>query len=746
MKLLSNIKGDIFGGISAAIILLPSAITFGLIAFAPLGVAFSPQAVMYGIYGAIFCTFFASLFGGSPFVISGPSASLCLVAASFIAMVSENAAIPQSVDHHNMVLVGLVALCTFAGGAFQALSGSLRLGSAIKYIPYPIVAGFSNGIAVLLIIGQIRPLLGMSGKIPFGDILRNPDGIQPLTLCVGLFTLLVMFICQRYARKIPATLAGLAVGTAFYYAVAAAAGSVALSPVIGSIEGGFPRPDLLMELFSLTGGEAVRALYPQIIATGLVMAVFGSLLSLLTSISIDNTLGTRHNSNRELLGQGIGNMVCGLFGGIPGCAAVPRTLASHRAGGRTPLAGMVCGVIHLLIAVMLGSLVGKLPIVVFAGIAFMTGVNILDRWMLSLTRKSALMFRQEGFSSFRRQGDVLVDLAMALLVTGLIIGGNLVFAVGAGVVLASALFIVKMGKSIIRRRYCADKVRSRRVRPERQMEILRNEGWRIVVFELEGSLFFGSAEKLAKEIELSLGEATYCILDMRRVGYTDSTGANIILQACKSVVRNGQKMLICNVGKSLHLKQFLNTLDATGVINERDYFPDIDAALEWAEQDLLANTAPPSECCEEVALEQMDIMEDFSQSEVEILKRRLVRETYAKGELIIPEGDEGRDLYLLCKGSVTVGISRSDGEGLVRLVAYCPGITFGEMSLLDGRFRSANVSAEEDCLLYRLAYKDYLSLHRERPELVIKLLSNTGKILSRNLRLSNEERMLLEQS
>ncbi|MHC1724756.1 MAG: SulP family inorganic anion transporter [Syntrophobacteraceae bacterium] len=380
------------------------------------------------------------------------------------------------------------------------------------------------------------------------------------------------------------------------------------------------------------------------------MAVFGSLLSLLTSISIDNAFGTRHDSNRELLGHGVGNMASGIFGGVPGCGAVPRTLASHRAGGRTSLAGMVCGLIHIIIAVMLGSLVGKLPVVVFAAIAFWTGVNVLDKWTLNLIKKLTLTFRQEGLSFFKREGDVLVDLAMVLVVTGLIIGGNLIFAVGLGVLPASVLFIIKMGKSNIRRKYCADTIRCRRVRPERQLEILRNEGTRIIVFELEGSLFFGSAEKLAKEIELSLGEASYCILDMKHVGYVDSTGANIILQACKSVVRNRQNMLICHLGKSLHLKQFLNTLDATGIIDERNYFPDIDAALEWAEQDLLAKSSTPSE------------------------------------------------------------------------------------------------GGEEDALLYRFAFKDYLSLHQEKPEIVIKLLSNIGKILSRNLRLSNEKRMLLEES
>src|SRR6185369_9228758 len=193
MNLFSNIKGDIFGAISAAILQFPSAITFGIVAFAPLGMGFASQAVMYGIYGAVFCGFFASVFGSSRFGITGPSASLSLITASFIVSLAAHHpnALPQAIDQRTVALIGLAAACIFFGGVIQALFGALRMGSMIKYIPYPIVSGFMSGISVNLILGQLKPLMGIDRKATFLDIFTNPAvSVQPKTIMVGLFTLL----------------------------------------------------------------------------------------------------------------------------------------------------------------------------------------------------------------------------------------------------------------------------------------------------------------------------------------------------------------------------------------------------------------------------------------------------------------------------------------------------------------------------------------------------------------------------
>jgi anti-anti-sigma factor len=747
MKIFANIKGDIAGAVSATIMQLPSAITFGIVAFSPLGSEFASQGVLLSLYGTVFCGFFAALFGGSRYVISGPSGSLSLITASFIVSVTASSVLQPGVDQRSVVLVGLAAACVFMGGAFQALFGALRLGSIIKYIPYPVVSGFSNGIAVLLIYNQLKPLLGIESKKAFLDILANPAmSIKPLTFIEGVFTILVLFFSNRLTKRIPATLVGLIFGSAFHYALAAVADPSSVSALIGRIEGGFPRPDIFLRLFDFIEAPTFWTLFPHILATGFALALFGSMLSLLTSITLDNSFGTRHNSNRELLGQGIGNMISSIFGGVAGASAIPRSVANYQSGGRTPLSGMFCSFLNLLIALSLGGLVGKLPLVIFASIAFMAGIHIMDKWTISIFKMLAHSYRSRALPQVFQEREVLVDFAVSIVVSGAIIFGNLVFGIGLGIVLASALFIMKMAKSTIRRKYYGDKVRSRVMRPLKDLEVLERLRGQIVVFELQGALFFGSAEKLAKEIEITLADLSYCILDMKRVSSIDSTGANIILQVCRALTRSGKRILICHMGESLPLKNFLSTMDAAEVIGERHFFQDTDAALEWAEEDLLAKSSPFSADCREVELNQLEILEGFTPGELDSLKTRLLVKTYGKGELIITEGDENRDLFMLMKGSVSVRIPHADSNHQLRVAAYYPGISFGEMGLLDGRSRSADVFCENDSTLYILPYGRFLCLQKEAPELAIKLLVNIGKGLSRNLRLSNEERIFIEAS
>jgi sulfate permease, SulP family len=732
MKLFSNIKGDISGAISASILQFPSAITFGIVAFAPLGVGFASQAAMYGIYGAIFCGFFASVFGSSRFGITGPSASLSLITASLIVSLATRHphALPQAIDQRTVALIGLAAVCVFTGGAIQALFGAFRMGSIIKYIPYPIVSGFMSGIAINLILGQLKPLIGMDRKASFLDIFTNPAvSVQPKTCMVGLFTLLVLFNAGRLTKKVPAALMGLVCGTGFQYGLVFIAGPSGLGPVVGTVQSGFPRPDIFFKLFNLTGELNASALIPDILATGLVLALFGSCLTLLTSVALDNLTGTRQDSDRELIGQGIGNMVSAVFGGVAGTSAIPRSLANFEAGGRTRLSGMICGLLLLAIAITSGPLVGKLPIVVFAAIAIMTGVKIFDRWHAGLFRKLVNMFRKHGRVSLRWENQNVVDFATATIVAGVIIVGNLVFAVGLGVAIASVFFIMKMGKSVILYKRYGNQLHSRRVRTAKEAQFLEREGRLIVVFELQGALFFGSAEKLAKEIELSLSEARYCILDMTHVVEIDTTGANILFQVTRTAGSRGQHLLIGHMGENPSLKRFLRIMDYTGDF-DHNLFTDCDTAMEWAEDHLLAEYffAPG---LRHIALHEMDIVEGFSISELDRLEKGMIHKTYAKGDLIVGKGAENRDLYLLIHGSISLKIPLSNNNRMERLVSFGPGGVFGTIGLLEEQPLSASVFADNDCVLYKLTYREFLTLREEMPDLTIKLLTNIGKILSR---------------
>ncbi len=785
VSLFSNIKGDISGALSAAIITLPMCIGYGIIVFAPLGNEYAPQAAMTGVYSAVFAGFLAAFFGGNPIQITGPKALLMFVQASVVSGMAAGNELLLSPDERYLVIVGLASASVFIAGVFQVLFAVLRFGDITKYVPHPVVAGFTNGIGILLIVSQFRPLLGTPGKVSFIEILKQTVPVQPLTAGVGLFTLAAILVSKRLVRSVPASLVGLAAGTGIYYGIAAFIPEASLGSLIGIIRFEWPRPDIFVQLFHLESVQKIWTFVPNLVLTGLVIGLLSAMETLLSSVTSDNLTGNRHNSKRELIGQGIGNIVTSCFGSLAAAGSVPRTMANFKAGGRTPLSGMMCSISIFLIMMLLGPLVGKIPLTVIAGILITVGFSLFDRWTVNFIRK--LMK-----NPFNQPKEILVNLLVTLTVTVVTVSANMLVAVGTGMAIASALFVSKMGKSVVKRRYFGNQFHSKKMRGPDHTEILENEGQQIVVFELQGPIFFGSAENLAKEVEQTMETAVYCILDMKRVNEIDSTGANILLQISKGIEKKGKYLLISHLRENRSLWEFLEVMDVVRMLGKDVFFSDTDRSLEWAEELMLiqiscsdaylryflskvplrrlpkpfensvfrqsdtdalfqteaftcpAGTDSVSESDgSAMNPEQMNIVKGFTPEESAHFRKTLIRQTYKKGEAVFREGDTGKDLYLLTRGSVTVKIRLKESNRLKRLFTFTPGVTFGEVALLDGKPRSADVWAEEDAEVYRLSFDDFNALRKEKPEIVIKLLLNIAKEFSRNLRrISNEVRVL----
>lgn len=791
MSFFSNIKGDISGALSAAIITLPMCVGYGIIVFAPLGVKYAPQAAMTGIYSAVFAGFLAAFFGGNPIQITGPKALLMFVQASVVARLAHSPYILETGDARFVVIVGLASVSVLIAGVLQIVFASLRLGDLTKYIPHPVIAGFTNGIGILLIIKQIRPLLGTDSNVSFIDILRQTTMIQPLTLTVGLATLAALYFAKRFIKVIPASLIGLGAGSALYYTFAAFTEPIYMGPLIGVIRFEWPRPDMFLELLHFGGIEKIRIFISDLLLTGLVLAVLGSMETLLSSVTSDNLTGNRHNSKRELIGQGIGNIVTSFFGSLAAAGSVPRTMANFKAGGRTPFSGMMCGISIFLIMMIMGPMVGKVPLAVIAGILIAVGISLFDKWTVNVIRKMK--------NPFKQQRDVMVNFLVTLTVTVATVSVNMIVAVGIGTALASVLFVSKMGKSIIKRKFFGDQFHSKKMRGPEHREILEQEGQQIVVFELQGPIFFGSAENLAKEVETLMKNATYCILDMKRVNEIDSTGANIILQISKSIEKNEKYLLITYLRENLTLWGFLQVMDVVKMLDENMFFSDTDRALEWAEENLLEqdvcsnsylkyfyskmpirrrldslrcgilkqhnglvqrlflphkrlgtypseNSGQSARDRSEIRPEEMNIVKGFTSREMEDFKLKLIRQVYRKGEPVFREGDPGKDLFLLTKGCVSVKIRLNETDRFKRLITFSAGVIFGEVALLDGKPRSADVWAEENSEVYRLSLDDFEALRKEKPEIVIKLLLNIAKEFSRNMRRISDEVRVLEDT
>ena len=732
----SNIKGDLSGAVSAAIISIPLSIGYGIIVYGPLGAEFLPYAALLGIFACLLGGICASLLGGTQIQITAPKAPLSLILAAFVLPLTISLHTPDPASK-NILIVGLASLCVLTGGMIQFLFGMLRLGNLIKYVPYPVVSGFMNGIAVILILEQLGPLVGARGHVSLYDIFYTPTVVQPFTLVVGLITIVVIFCARRFIKAVPASLIGLVSGTLLFYVLKHIAGIADLGPVIGNFSFQWPTPVILPRISRILWDINLTDLVPRILMTGFVLGSIGALESLLSSVAADNIAGTRHNSNKELIGQGVGNMMNAVFSALPSAGSELHNMANYRAGGRTRLSSLLCVVLILLIVMTLGSVIGKIPLTVIAGIIISVGIGLFDRWTLDL------------FQNMSRAGQqrkrIIANLAVTLVVVVITVCVNLIVAVLIGIAIASALFVVRMGKSIVKRTYSGDQIRSKKVRSLKNNQLLEERGKGIIVYELRGPLFFGSADNLAREIEGALNDCTYCILDMKRVDEIDSTGAKILVQISKKITASGKYLLISYLTTNPSLSDFLKAMGAYKTLGEDCFFPDTDAALEWAEDNVLTQSLELAGASGKIQLAQMDILRNFSESEIQILAQKLMRKSFKKGDTIVKEGDTDRNLFLLASGLVSVRIHLSQSDRTKRLISYSAGVTFGEMAFLDGSPRSADVRAEEDAETYVLSPVEFSLLQEESPSIAVKLIRNIALDISERLRMRTNEIRALEE-
>ena len=733
---MSNIRGDLSGAISGAIISIPLAIGYGIIVYEPLGPEFIPYAALLGIYACLFGGILASLTGGTDIQITAPKAPLTLLLASFVAPLAASLQISDAASRQ-VIIVGLASGCVLISGMVQFGFGALRLGNLIKYVPYPVISGFMNGIAIILIYEQIAALIGADGHISLIEILTNPSVVQPFTLLVGLCTIIAVFLSKRFIKVVPASLVGLVIGTVMFYALKSFGGVSALGPVIGNFNFQWPKPDIFLRASGLIKHIDIADLLPRLLITGLVLGSIGSLESLLSSLAADNFTGTRHKSNKELIGQGIGNITNSLFSALPSAGSELHNMANYKAGGRTRLSSLVCGLLILLIVLTLGSVIGKIPLTVIAGIIVSVGIGLFDKWTIDLIRN----LRRAG----NQQKRILSNLVVTIVVAAITVCVNLIVAVLIGIAIASGLFVVRMGKSIVKRKYFGDQIHSKKVRSLKNNILLKERGKGIIVYELRGPLFFGSADNLAMEIESAMNRYSYCILDMKRVSEIDSTGAKILSQISKKLNESGKHLLISHMADNPALADFLKAMGVYHKLAENSFFPDTDAALEWAEDNVLTQSIDIAGILGGIQVEEMDILRDFTRDEISILKQKLIFRTFKKGEKIVREGDTDRNLFFLTKGSVSVRIHLPESDRYKRLITYSPGVAFGEIAFLDGCPRSADVWSDEDSETYLLSPDAYDVVQRETPEIAVKLVRNIALEISERLRIRTDEVRALEE-
>ena len=727
-----NLKGDISGGLSSAVIVLPVAISCGVVAFAPMGKDFAAYGALAGLNAAIFVTFVAALLGGTPLQNSGPKSSLAVILAAVMVTTLSDPLMPEEIGAKAALAIVLTFFCVVMAGIFQVIFGILKLGNLIKFIPYPVTAGFMNGLAVIIVISQL-PLFIKARAFDLTTLLTDDIAVRPKAVVVLLITIAAMWLARLWLRRGGDALLALIVGTGAYMGLERMQGPRDLGGVIGPIVQNFPYPNQIFKFAEAWNDPNIDLLIANLVGPALVIALLGSIESLLSATAMDVHRHVRHNSNRELIGQGAANIVSGLFSGLAGGGSPTRSVANYNAGGRTRLASLVNALFFLLVITVMGPVVAKIPLAATAGILVVYAFRMVDGW------SRQLIVKMGQIKGLRERRDVSVNLLVVGLVTVLTVTMDLVIAIGVGFAVASFLFIFRAGQTPIHRQFTGAQVQSKNARPLSQMEILKSDGEKIAVVEARGAIFFGSAERLAERLEALADVAETVVLDLRRVDEVDATGAHIFRRFDRFMERRGKVFLLSHLPPGSVLRGFLSDMEVISTDTEDRVFSDVDAALTWAEDRLLASVERTRGFADELQLGEMEVLSGLDAAQIADLKAVMSRETYPAGVRIFDEGEAGDAMYFLAAGSVDVMGNLSVGERKVRFAGIGPGVIFGEMAILGDMARTASIDARESVVCYKLAKSAFEQLVEEKPELVIRLLLNLGRQSAHRLDMTSAE-------
>ena len=728
---LRNLRGDLMGGFTAALLTIPISVGYGLLALAPLGESAIPSAILVGLYAPVAGCIVAALLGANTTMIYSPRSIGTFLIGSFVLHDLARSSSAYVLSAGAGTLLTLAFLLIFLSGAFQAIIGWLKLGSLVKYIPAPVIAGFQNAAAILLVASQLDVMLGLPGRVPVISLPDHFGVIQPLTLLAGVITCALVMRGARVTKKVPPTILGLIGGIATYYLFLKLGFGAQLGPTIGAIEVGWPDPRYLTEFTGLFMDPRFYQFLPVLVAGAASVAIVASLDAVMCARLIQSDSGHKFDSNKEIVRLGIGNMVSSGFGGIANGINLASSFANHRSGGRTPVSILVHAAVILFAIQFFSPAIALVPRVVIGAMVVVVGIQLVDRWTLQMLKK---LLRQE----VPLLSSAALDLLVILLVTTVAIAMNLVIAVALGIAVTVLFFLFRMSKSVIRRLYRCDSVHSRKTREPRLMDILSRHGRRILVVELEGPIFFGTAENLALYLEsVWRDDVSYVVLDLKRVNEIDSTGAKILLQAHDRLTKEGKHLLVSSLQEHTQIAVFLKDMGVTAALTRNRLFPDVDHAIEWAEDHLILSQMGDVESGVEFPFSQLDVFADMNEAELRVVKQALLRRVYRAREVVFREGDNSDELYVIAKGSASVRLRLAGTERETRLITFSPGTVFGELALLDQEARSATVEADDELVCYVLTRGSFDQLTREHPAIAIKLLTNLGRELSSRLRRAN---------
>ncbi|RVU45297.1 cyclic nucleotide-binding domain-containing protein [Rubrivivax rivuli] len=704
---------------------LGPALTLGLMAFAALGGGAAalgmPAALLASaVGGAIF-----ALVSRGPVPAAGPSATPVLVVGGLVARVAADPGFDLAQPGAVQVLLALVATAVVTMGVLQValgLSGLLRFA---KFVPQPVLAGFMNGVALLAFLALVPLLLGWPADALHAQGWRDLPAVQPATLAVGLCTVAVILGLPRVAPRLPATATGIAVGCALFALVHLQWPQWPLGPMAGALPPAWPRWDVLAPYAAGTPDALLLRHAAAALTAGLVMALVGTLELVLNSLAMDQTCHTRTPPRREALALGLANIGSGLLGGLPLMFLRPRALRMRSAGGRTRACVLLCCAGFALLGLFATPLLALLPMVVLGAVMAINAGLMADLWSLGLAQQW-------------RRGLRTVDVQLALLVVVLVCAVTVVLGfpagVAAGALLSLLLFVRTMNRSLVRTQRTAEATPSRRTYLADDEARLQSLRARITVLELEGALFFGSADRVAEQAEALDASCHTLVLDLRRISLIDTSGAVVLSQLARRLADRGIALRLAGVGPGTRHGEMLLPFVGEAFIAAHGA-PDTDHAIEAAELQLLrdAGVVPLSQT---VPLVESALMAGLDAAQRARLAACFERVTLQHGERLFSHGDPGDRFYVITAGSVDVLGAAPPGAGgpRQRFVSLSPGMMLGETAMLDGQGRSGDAVAHGATEVFMLDGPVLRRLQQEDPPLAACLYRNIAVHLSQRLR------------
>ncbi|HYC36273.1 MAG TPA: SulP family inorganic anion transporter [Usitatibacter sp.] len=702
---------NLLGALNGAVSCIATTLAAATLVFAPLGPAYLPFAVLACLVGAIAGGLIAAALASTPVAISSPRTAQCVVLAAMVSALSRDVAIPAP-----QFIIALTCVATLLAGFMQIAGGIFRVGQLVRFVPYPVIAGFTHGISVILFVVYIPMVLGTSA-VPRLEW-PNLRAIVPASMIVGGVTIAVAMTMLHRWPKWPAFFIGMGAGVVVHAMLARWAPGLSTGAAVLDM-GSLPlRLEPPADWGNLIGAATDPTMWSHVSSFAVALAVVASVDGLLSVAMLEMRYGVRSRPDRDLVGQGVANMASAGLGGVSVAYSFAQADSAYLGGARDRLASFVApfGVLALAAAAVYTGV--GIPLAALAGLMLLMAARITDPWAFGVIR-TAWQTRGNMDSAVKQSLAIYALVALSVMLLGVIP------ALAIGVTASMIMFLRTMNRQVVRRVWTGVALRSRRLFQPVVAQVLARRMQEVAVMELQGPLFFGTSDRIVEEVGRLPTKTRFVVLDLARVQALDQTAVEVVLRVAAKL-RSEKRALILS-GRPPGLLAVAGSLPPS--------FPDRDRAVEWIEERFLSEATMPVPPAV-VPPSAFARLLKFDENGAEVLERHCPIVEFTSGSTIFRAGDASKELYFLLSGRVTIIL------GEMRVVTFLAGNMFGDVAFIDGEPRSADALCDADSRVMVLDRETLAKIEAEAPELKGRVFAALALEIAARLRAT--DRMMRE--